>query len=465
MPIELLKAALAATGTDEAVVRELLQVWPLVESVLETFSRATKLPIFAYLYGRFIFQSSTETMPAFCALMLSNPETSTQCKHDGLRRAMKEEPDVHDRVQYCHAGQVNGRREIETGLAGTLTVLFGAKPPDTADALSRRKRLVQAVDLIQPDLAIQLRDATAEDNRAGIIEISDSTLMDAITEIVQRLLRATVSAQAFAINMAHELSLPLLSMGLLATSIEGLVSETPYDAEQQLNSIVSLTAAYRHLLMECKLALYVVRNFLSHTSETRYSEVVKPHFILLNLAPIVEDMIELYEVQAAKRQIVLDVSGLGELPSIYADENEIRRLLHNILNNAVKYSYHGTARTHRTIRIRARVPYDPGFRERRFAIVIENYGLGLGKDERGSAFQPGFRGRQASREVPTGAGIGLSEAAKIMKMHHGTIRLRSEELHLGALDSPTFLTTVELIFSYPDRSKFLAAGHAPLIDR
>jgi signal transduction histidine kinase len=458
MPIESLRTALTAASTDDSIIREFLQVWPLVESILEAFSKATKLPIFAYLAGQMIFQSSAETMPPFCCLMLGSPDTSAKCKSDAFRRASKDEPFVGDRIQYCHAGMVNGRREIETGLNGMLTILFGAKRSVDPEALRRRETIIQAAAVNHPDQSIRLRDADTQDHRASVIEPSESTLMDAIAEIIQSLLSTTVSARALAINMAHELSLVMLGMGLLATEIEDLASEFS-KPEQMAQNIVGITAAHRYLLAECRLGLYVVRNFLSHTSETRYRDVVLPQFNLVRIGVILSDMIELYKVQAAKKQIVFDVSGLEELPSIYGSEMELQRLLHNLLNNAVKYSYHSVAGSQRTIRIRTRVPYDPGFRRRRFAIVIENYGLGLAKDERGFAFRPGFRGRQAAKEVPIGAGIGLSEASKIMKIHNGQMRMRSEELHLASVGGSTFLTTIELIFPYSDRLNVTGVHH------
>ncbi|MDT7687242.1 MAG: hypothetical protein QOE46_1, partial [Acidobacteriota bacterium] len=120
-----------------------------------------------------------------------------------------------------------------------------------------------------------------------------------------------------------------------------------------------------------------------------------------------------------------------------------------ILNNAIKYSYHSIATAHRTIRIWSKVPFDPGFHQRRFSLVFENYGLGLTREEQRQVFRPGFRGKQAVAEVPIGAGIGLSEAHKIMRVHLGEIKFSSKELFEDGSGEPTYKTTVELIFPYP----------------
>ena len=163
-------------------------------------------------------------------------------------------------------------------------------------------------------------------------------------------------------------------------------------------------------------------------------------------------MVDLYRKNAIRKQITIDTSGVSNLPVVRGSAMEIRRLFHNILNNAVKYSYHSVPTAHRVVRVKSKIPYDPGFRQRRFAIAFENYGLGVTDAERANIFKPGFRGQQAIAEVPIGAGIGLSEAAKIMKAHRGQIRLYSKKLHESEPGDRTYLTTVEVIFPYKSSS-------------
>jgi signal transduction histidine kinase len=445
--LDKLRNALNKPEHEKIVIDEFVKIWPLIEAILEAFSGVTKLPIFACISDTLIYQSGTETLPPFCTRMLASPDLATLCTGDAGRRASKSEPDINHNIQYCHAGLANGRREIDTGSVGRLTILFGAKQSHTATAVERRTHLLQRIRQRDPDLAMGLQEALTQDPRAPELEESDSILMDAIADIIQRLLEATVSAHAFAINMAHELSLAMIGVGLLCDELEDLEAMSP-GSNLPATILASVSSARRNLLTQGRLGLYVVRNFLSHTSETRYQEVVRPQFELVNMCSIFEEMIELYKLLAAKKQIVIDTAGLELLPKIPGSGMELRRLLHNVLSNAVKYSYHSIQTTQRRIRIRTKVPYDPGFRERRFSVVIDNYGLGLTKEEARRAFDPGFRGYQARREVAVGAGIGLSEAAKIMKVHHGKIQIHSEPLYGHGTQRETYHTSVELIFPY-----------------
>jgi signal transduction histidine kinase len=228
----------------------------------------------------------------------------------------------------------------------------------------------------------------------------------------------------------------LLSLGLSARSLS--------DATPDFLSI-----KMKPVIDECRLALFIVHNFLSHLSDHKYHEVVRTVSGTVNLGSLVREMLELYEPQAQRKGTSFETVGLDALPpTIRGHELEIRRAIHNVLNNALKYSYHSVGEARRTIRVRARAPYDPGFRERRLALQFENYGLGLSAEERRSALKPGFRGRQARAEVPLGSGIGLSEVAKIMKMHGGEVRIQSRELPPTRDGTATYLTAVDLIFPY-----------------
>jgi signal transduction histidine kinase len=183
---------------------------------------------------------------------------------------------------------------------------------------------------------------------------------------------------------------------------------------------------------------------------------VKPRFEKLHLESVLREMAEIHELFAATKGISISVESLSDVPLILGSEMEIRRLFHNVLNNAIKYSYHSVPNAQRVVKIRSKVPYNPGFAgQKNFALTFENYGLGITESEMRSIFEAGFRGRQAMAEVPIGAGIGLAEARKIMKVHGGRIKLRSTPLHEGTDGTPTYLTTVDLIFPYEGAAKRL----------
>lgn len=442
-----IRKAVGTSARDDALARHFLVVWPVIESILLAFAKANNLPLFAYLNGHLVFRSPTDAMPHFCGLMLGAAETETMCVEDGKRRAAREEPDVESSVQLCHAGFLNWRRELETGV-GNLVILFGARTSALAESAHRRAEVISQVAAHDEGHASRLAAAAlAVPDRLADDELA---LLDAISDILERLLSATVGFRTQTINMAHELTLMMVNLGLWIDEMNETLGElrAPPAVSALLEEVLE---AQRQARAQCRLGLYIVRNFLSHASETRYSEVLRTHYDPLDIRELVLEMIDLHRLQASQKKVDFEVSGLTELPTIYGSGMEIRRLLHNILNNAIKYSYHSLPNTRRTIRVRSKVPYDPGFKRRRFSIQVENFGLGLTRDEIRNVFKAGFRGQQAISEVPIGSGIGLSEAMKIMKAHRGEIKFSSKELYEGEQGRPTYLTTVELIFPYVAR--------------
>lgn len=453
MSTNALRTALTDIVTDVTLRKDFLAVWPVVEAILEAFARATELPIFAYLDEHHVFQSSLATMPAFCTLMLRDPELASRCARDGGRRATVVGPDIGD-AHMCHAGLMNSRRQVDTGCGPILSILFGSQLISHPESERRRGALLEEVAKTNPVLANSLRQSSIVPLSASRTaqpgawrDSKHASLMDAIANIVERLLSETVGVHSLSINLAHEVSLVLTGMAACAEEMEDNLSVLGASPEME-HALKEMSSLQRQYSTQAQLGLYVVQNFLSYASEHRYGEVTHPYFVPLDLAALVLDVIEIHRPFAAKKGITFEVAGLDELPRIRGVEMELRRLLFNVLNNAVKYSYHSTESTHRSIRVDSKVPYDPGFSQKRFALNIGNYGLGLTNDEKAQIYRAGVRGRQARVMVPAGAGIGLSEAVKIMKLHKGSVRINSTKLHDTPSGEPTYLTSVDLIFPY-----------------
>lgn len=447
MPLSDVRRALQAWQDDESVIDRFLSMWPLVDAILEAFSRATGLPIFAFMNGVRLFQSSRTTLPGFCRAMLAHEATAARCVEDGARRAAGEEPEVRAGLQLCHAGMLNGRMSVNVGHLGTLFVLFGSKPDGGAEAAARRAALLDDLRRSDPEVAEVVAKALPASPLEADIAGEERSLMAAISAVLERLFEVTVGFHWVSINMAHELTNQMLGTGLLVRDLEERLGRLAH-APAEVHELAGLRKAYEPLLTESQLGLYVVRNFLSHVSETRYLAVVNPRFVAVNLGTEVRELAALHQRLAHGKGVSVRIEEGTQLPAIYGIPQEIRRAIHNVLSNAVKYSYRSIPNHPREVRIWSKVPYDPGFREPRLGLCFENYGLGVTPEELALVTRPGYRGRQAIAEVPIGSGIGLSEVKKIMVAHSGELKFRSREVHRDDKVGPTYLTQVELIFPY-----------------
>jgi signal transduction histidine kinase len=301
--------------------------------------------------------------------------------------------------------------------------------------------------LCTPPLIVLI--AFAADAAPATRKVSVETLT-AVTKMVGRLFEAEIGAHLMASNMAHEIAILLLGTGIAMQALdEGLTAFS----EQVVNTslLPSLRQAQQFALGDSRLGLFLVRNFLSASSGSAYGATARGRHRLFSLEDLLEEMLDLYKRIAARRGIAVRRDAEADLPAIKGDPDEIKRAIHNVLNNAVKYSYGSGAKTDRFIRVRTKVPYDPGFRQRRLGIEFSNFGLGLSEAELKRVFQYGFRGQQATEEVAVGSGIGLSEVKKIMTSHNGSVKLTSKLVHEGADARPTYVTTVTLVFPFDEK--------------
>lgn len=116
----------------------------------------------------------------------------------------------------------------------------------------------------------------------------------------------------------------------------------------------------------------------------------------------------------AHENSVIDADVRSLPPVVICDPVLIEQALSNVLENAIKYSDRETV-------IHVKAWEDAGV----VFISVKDEGIGIPHDELELIFKQFFRGR-STQEFP-GAGIGLSFARQIARLHHGEIEVASEE--------------------------------------
>lgn len=99
---------------------------------------------------------------------------------------------------------------------------------------------------------------------------------------------------------------------------------------------------------------------------------------------------------------------------IEADANYFRSMISNLVENAIKYSYDDT-------HIRLEATADNGY----VTISVCDNGWGIPSSHKKKLFSPYYRGVRATKENLPGLGLGLSYVLKIVKAHHGSVRLNN----------------------------------------
>jgi signal transduction histidine kinase len=105
----------------------------------------------------------------------------------------------------------------------------------------------------------------------------------------------------------------------------------------------------------------------------------------------------------------------SELPALELDPDAIGQVLHNLIDNAVKYS--GEAR-----RIDLRV-----YRENATAVVsVRDEGVGIPRDEQQRIFERFHRVQTSLVHDVKGSGLGLAIVQHVVRAHGGRVDVESE---------------------------------------
>jgi len=139
----------------------------------------------------------------------------------------------------------------------------------------------------------------------------------------------------------------------------------------------------------------------------------------VNVAALVDDVVASCQplLEAEKFEVAVDVP--PDLPDILADADAIRRVLHNLVNNALKYAADG-----RWIGIAARPGTSRAGKD--VQIAVSDRGRGIAPQDLAHIFEPFYRGQNAVERQIHGSGLGLSLVRRIAEAHRGRVTVTSQ---------------------------------------
>src|SRR5262249_1429253 len=107
-------------------------------------------------------------------------------------------------------------------------------------------------------------------------------------------------------------------------------------------------------------------------------------------------------------------SDTGELV-VNADREALRRVIRNLVENAVKYSPNSQTVWVETL-----------CEQRAAVLQVRDQGIGIPPEERSRIFEKFVRGEAAKQACIQGTGIGLAMVKEIVRVHRGVVDLESE---------------------------------------
>jgi heavy metal sensor kinase len=332
---------------------------------------------------------------------------------------------------FSHAS-VNGLRVTVVPLSSDQTLGYAAVAEPLSvieDGLSELRRDLFAGVLLVLLLASAGGYFLARKSLAPIASMNNQT---------QRISAENLSARLDVTNSRDEL-------GHLATTINDLIARLENAFKEQQRFIADASHELRTPLAvlrgETEVALGKTRTVeeyqqslsLIQDEAERLSRIVEDLFILarqpintraalnkerVSLNEAVRDCARAAQVLAFRKGVRLKVENDSPSIDLNGDEDLIKRMLLNLLDNAVKYTPAGGEISLALVRQNGNAE-----------IVVRDTGIGISAEAQPRVFDRFYRVDKARARTMGGAGLGLSIAQWIVEVHGGSINLLSTPGH------------------------------------
>jgi len=284
---------------------------------------------------------------------------------------------------------------IFTGTDAAEHVLF-SQAPDGAFAFRTGFLIITAL------LASWLRSLTVKAEVAlheRLLELQ--RLYSDLAVAHQELLSLDEAKTNFLANVSHELRTPLTSI----RAFSEILQSYPDDEETQQEFLQIITSESERLTRLVNDVLDVTK-IESGEMEWR-DEVIEPSPLLEQCARTFAPLFD-----SSTLQFVQDVA--PNLPTIRGDHDRLQQVIHNLLNNAMKFTVQGT------IGLRAGVQADELY------VEVWDTGVGIAAEDHDRVFEKFQQVGDTLTGKPKGTGLGLTICRDIVAHHGGQLNLDSQ---------------------------------------
>ena len=210
-------------------------------------------------------------------------------------------------------------------------------------------------------------------------------------------------------NISHDLKTPITAVKGYVEGIMDGVADTPEKMDRYVRTIYNKTVEMDHLINELTFYSKIDTNRIPYT------------FSKLNVEDYFSDCAEEVGLELETRGIQLCYANYVDSDAqVIADGEQIRRVIHNIISNAIKYMDKGKGMKG-IIQIRVKDVGDF------VQVEIEDNGKGIAAKDLPYIFDRFYRTDVSRNSAKGGSGIGLSIVRKILEDHGGKVWATSRE--------------------------------------
>lgn len=224
-------------------------------------------------------------------------------------------------------------------------------------------------------------------------------LSDTLNYMASEILKAEEMKNDFISSVSHELRTPLTAIkGWGETILTG-----SFEDKEEIEKGVKV------ILRESDRLKNMVDELLDFSK-------LEGNKLVLNMEKTdikeeIEEILRLYDGRAKKERISLQSKFTENIPELSVDRNRFKQVIINILDNAMKFSPKDS-----------NILINVSTLENELIIEIIDNGYGIAKEDLPKIKDKFFKGNSKK----SGSGIGLAVCDKIIKLHGGSLELKSE---------------------------------------
>lgn len=229
-------------------------------------------------------------------------------------------------------------------------------------------------------------------------------LSEAFNQMAEAIQQEDEERKAFLATVSHELRTPISYVKGYSESIQNGFIEG-----EQRDEAIGLIAREANRMERLTNELLQLVHIDTDKADEMYP---------IALAETLRDSVALVKAKAVEKEIGILLK-VDEDIIIEADEEKIRQIFINLLENAIRYSNKGTS-----------ISLTSMIEEQSAIIQVKDKGIGIPKGDLPRILERFYRVNKARSRADGGSGLGLSIVDQLVKQHQGTLHIDSE-LEIG----------------------------------
>ena len=291
--------------------------------------------------------------------------------------------------------QLYGQSRIATGTA-LLDIIRDSDVIEPIRAALDQAR-ARVAEVTAPDRKKQLQ-LTA----VPITQNGEASGVVAVFHDISRLKQADEIRRDFVANVSHELRTPLsIFHGNLETLLEP--GDLDEDETRHIYEVMKRHSDRLNLLVNDLLSLARLE---SKEANLQLAEI--------KLRDFLESVTRDWAKRLAGKNLRLELEVPDNFPTLRVDERRLEEVVHNLLDNAVKYSHQN-----------GRILIQAGAPDQEVVLSVRDEGVGIAANDLPRIFERFYRADRARSRELGGTGLGLSIVKHIAQLHGGRVEAES----------------------------------------